>query len=623
MVGRYVRIALFVIVTAVAATVYVMQLSEEIGTGNTYTVHAFVDDASGLVLDSNVTLAGVNVGRLKDIELEDGRAKLTLEVHDEVELYQDAVVAKETQSVLGTSMVTLNPGSGQGARLSDGGVVENVRRQATISDAVDSAEELVAGMSDFLEGINSFFGDQGTVARMNEIIQVVQGTAQTTSSLLQQNLEIARTTMENLQTASLEIEQATAEQLNTLATAMEGAVTLADRLNQLVAVAESRLVTSFDGADATIADLRSSVGQVGPVVEGFETTLKGVDGLVAELQVSAEEIRDTSTRLFSQDGTLGSLDATVEEVNLLVQDLRGVVGGMNDFAGSLSSDDGTVGNLDSAIQEVNLLVQDLRGVAGEMGDFTRQLSSEQGTLGKLITDDELYGRAVQVVEEADTFMDSAQTFAESAERVAVSADDLLQSTTAVDFQVDFKSEVLVNRIVSGQEGWTKDHFTVRLIPGGGDKYYSLGVVNTPYPIEETVTTVTSGGDNAGTEEVLTRRQDIRLSAQLARVWGPLTLRAGLFENYGGLAFDYRPIPQLEISAEGFDFGNSSGPYVRTFGTVYPFFDPDSDNPVQWLYVSGGADDIAGQNQLNGFVSIGARLTDKDLRNFVTLIPLVQ
>jgi phospholipid/cholesterol/gamma-HCH transport system substrate-binding protein len=272
----------------------------------------------------------------------------------------------------------------------------------------------------------------------------------------------------------------------------------------------------------------------------------------------------------------------------------------------LSSEDGTIG-------EVEGLLAQLRTSATNIETFTGQLASQEGTLGRLLTDDELYTRAVSVTENAEGFMSSATGFAESAERVAQSADDLLRQVTSVGVQVDFRTELLTQQLV------TKEHFEVRLIPGEDTKYYSLGVVNSPYPVSETRIV----DDNSGTEEITTTRNELRLSAQLARRWGPLTIRAGIFESFGGIGFDVRPIPQLAVSGEAFDFGNSNGAYLRGYGTLYPFHDPESDNPFRWLYLTGGVDDILDQRQRDGFVSIGARFTDKDLRNFVGLIPLTQ
>ena len=87
--SRYLKIGLFVTITSVGLILYVIQTAEVVGSGRTYTIHAYVDDASGLLVDSNVKLAGVDIGRLTDIELDGNRARLTLEIREDVQLHDD------------------------------------------------------------------------------------------------------------------------------------------------------------------------------------------------------------------------------------------------------------------------------------------------------------------------------------------------------------------------------------------------------------------------------------------------------------------------------------------------------------------------------------------------------
>lgn len=109
--SRYLKIGLFVTVVGIGTVLYVMETAERVGNGQTYIVHAYVPDATGLLLDSSVRLAGVEVGRLRNIELDGSRARLTLEIRRDVQLYEDAVIAKETQSMLGTATVAIDPGT--------------------------------------------------------------------------------------------------------------------------------------------------------------------------------------------------------------------------------------------------------------------------------------------------------------------------------------------------------------------------------------------------------------------------------------------------------------------------------------------------------------------------------
>jgi len=107
----------------------VYQYVEERASGDDgYAVYAIFDDVQGLIPKSRVLMAGLTVGRIEDISLTGGRARIDISVQPDVVLYGDAQVAVRATSLLGESVLILVPGSG-GDRIADG---------SEISVAVDS-----------------------------------------------------------------------------------------------------------------------------------------------------------------------------------------------------------------------------------------------------------------------------------------------------------------------------------------------------------------------------------------------------------------------------------------------------------------------------------------------------
>jgi phospholipid/cholesterol/gamma-HCH transport system substrate-binding protein len=507
-VSRYLKIGLFVTITGVGLILYVMQTAETVGYGRTYTIHAYVNDASGLRIDSNVKLAGVDIGRLRNIELDGDRARLTLEIREDVQLYEDAVVAKATESMLGTATVSINPGSGRGAMLGNGDVVRNVSQSATISDAVGSANELAINAAEMVAEINRYLRDEETVEALSEIVSVARETAISTSVLLEESLRIARSTMQNIESFTVRLDQQSVDQLARVQEILDSTASLTARLDSLVGENDRSMSQS---------------------IQGIEENLESLRRVLASLETSADNV----------------------------------------------------------------------------AEITRVVRDGEGNVGRLLNDDELYDRVVSISEKAEGFIDS---------------------TVGLGVQVGFRSEYLTT------QADTKDHFELRLLPSSDDKFYSVGVVNSPVPrtVVLTTETVTTGtGDNGDAVPVpqntvtteRTTSDELKLNLQLARIWGPLTVRAGVFESTAGIGMDLSPFTRLALSAEAFDFGAEDGAYLRGYGTVYPFYNPDSSNPLQWLYLSGGVDDILGVYERDYFVGAGVRFTDQDLRGLVGFIPI--
>jgi len=481
--SRYLKIGLFVTVVGIGTVLYVMETAERVGNGQTYIVHAYVPDATGLLLDSSVRLAGVEVGRLRNIELDGNRARLTLEIRRDVQLYEDAVIAKETQSMLGTATVAIDPGTGRGAMLSDGAVISNVRQQASISDAVGNANLLAANAADLVGEISTYLQDEETVAALNEIVQVTRETVVATSELLEQNLELARSSMQNIESFSVRLDAQSVSVLQSVQDVLDTTVRIAERLDTLVDDNDESVSRSIDELEQSIDSLRT-------VMASFEQTADNVE-------VITQRVRD-----------------------------------------------------------------------GE------------GNVGRLLAEDQLYERIVNVTGQAEEFLDA---------------------TIGLGIQVGFQSEYLTQQLS------TKDRFELRLVPDPERKYYSVGVVSVP-GLEE------RGADPEDSKELL-------FNLQLARTWGPLTVRAGVLESTGGVGMDLRPVNQLELSAEAFDFGADDGVYLRGYGTVYPFYDPESNNPLNWLYLAGGVDDAMNVYRRDYFVGAGVRFSDRDLRGLVGFVPV--
>ena len=80
--------------------------------GNVYEVVAQFNSASGLKPGSAVEIAGVEVGRVRGITLNEDRAAVTLAVNNSVKLYSDTIASIKTRGIIGEKFLALSPGGG-------------------------------------------------------------------------------------------------------------------------------------------------------------------------------------------------------------------------------------------------------------------------------------------------------------------------------------------------------------------------------------------------------------------------------------------------------------------------------------------------------------------------------
>jgi phospholipid/cholesterol/gamma-HCH transport system substrate-binding protein len=106
-------VGLFVIVGIVCLGYLAVKLGKlELVGGDVYEVQAQFNTASGLKPGSTIEIAGVEVGRVRGIVLNDDRAMVKLAVNKTVKLYTDTIASIKTRGIIGEKFLALSPGGG-------------------------------------------------------------------------------------------------------------------------------------------------------------------------------------------------------------------------------------------------------------------------------------------------------------------------------------------------------------------------------------------------------------------------------------------------------------------------------------------------------------------------------
>lgn len=107
----------------------------------------FPTSSQGLFTDggSAVKMRGLNVGEVSGIELlDDGRAEVTLFIHDGFEVPETAMASIEPLSIFGPKFVRIEPGEGEatGPYLADGDEIEETQTQRELTDILAATTNL-------------------------------------------------------------------------------------------------------------------------------------------------------------------------------------------------------------------------------------------------------------------------------------------------------------------------------------------------------------------------------------------------------------------------------------------------------------------------------------------------
>ncbi len=85
----------------------------EVFGGDGYEIQAVFANTGGLKSGSSVAIAGVEVGRVKEIFLEDYQAKAVMVLSPDIKVQRDAVASIKTKGLIGEKFVEITPGGSE------------------------------------------------------------------------------------------------------------------------------------------------------------------------------------------------------------------------------------------------------------------------------------------------------------------------------------------------------------------------------------------------------------------------------------------------------------------------------------------------------------------------------
>jgi phospholipid/cholesterol/gamma-HCH transport system substrate-binding protein len=273
------------------------------------------------------------------------------------------------------------------------------------------------------------------------------------------------------------------------------------------------------------------------------------------------------------------------------------------------------GDISSSMTEIRGALENIRYITGEIREG-------RGNIGRTVNDERLYETILSTAEKADAAAEKLQSVLDNINKVAInvngvvtSAGEVVEKASGLGMQVDTyaKYELLAGQVQAGA--------ALRLDPRSDDRWYRVGVSGIPGGISSRIVKETTDekGNRIAYEDINETRFTLAIDAEIARRFGAVTFRGGLMENAAGVGIDIQPLKWVSLSGELFNFKTGTTPNLRGSLTLYPFFDPHSDKPWNWLYIRGGIDHALDGSR-DFFIGGGVRFADREVKGLIGLLP---
>jgi len=281
--SSYVKIALFFVVLGGAGAGYVVLTSSGISVFNTKTYETAIPDATGLSSRSKIYLAGVPVGQVQDIQLKGTEAYLKIAFLKNVEIRQNAVISRKPSSLLGTSVLSLDPGTDLSPIISAGSFINSAPTQGDIDSTMGMVQNVGGQVSLLLEEF-----------RTNQM------------ALLQASLE-------TINSISQKIDSQTESQLDRISRILESTALITERTEKLLQNGDSDISGSMTDIREALANIRSVTGEIAAGKGNLGQAV--YDGqLYDNILSAAEKTNDAAGKLGDALGNISSLAKNADGV---------------------------------------------------------------------------------------------------------------------------------------------------------------------------------------------------------------------------------------------------------------------------------------------------------------------
>lgn len=270
---------------------------------NRYTVRAFFDKVDGLDEEDGVTLAGVEVGKVKGMKVSDSRVEVTLLIDGDAVLREDSVARIESESLLGGKYVGVSVGSPETRRLKEGDTVQT-EEAADITKMLQSVADVAGDLRTMVRSFNA--NQDKLVSQIEDILgenrENIRTSFESLSRIVTENEDDIRKTIVALRDAGPQLKEAM-ESVNAIAKKIERGEGTIGKLVQ-----DDTLYTDMKELSSSLHEASSTVTRImGDNEEDIRTIVASLSEATPKLEQTMDRIDKIAQKIENGEGTIGKL----------------------------------------------------------------------------------------------------------------------------------------------------------------------------------------------------------------------------------------------------------------------------------------------------------------------------
>ncbi|HEY5450599.1 MAG TPA: MlaD family protein [Polyangia bacterium] len=243
--------------------------------GEGYVVYGIFHDASGLFEKSRVMTAGISVGTIEKRELvpATARAKISIRISPNITLYENAVVAKKSASLLGEYYLEIDPGTEykevdgrpqKQRKLVNGDEIKHVLEPVAFGDMMASIGTLIPVMREILQDVRTL--TSGPISDIaNNVNELIERNSLAIDRLLGRVEHIATT-----------VDRVTTAEADDVTQSLKNIREITESIKGLIGTTHEQIAKTGEGARGSLDKLQASI-------DNLDRTMKNVEEVTSKI----------------------------------------------------------------------------------------------------------------------------------------------------------------------------------------------------------------------------------------------------------------------------------------------------------------------------------------------------
>lgn len=318
------KVGLFVLLGVVLLVYMSLRLGGiKLGGDKGYTVYVDFENAAGLDPNAPVSVAGVEVGRVKSISLKDSKAHLELMINPDVKIGKDFTAVLTTQGLLGEKYLELVPGQPGAPPLQEGDYLTRTRSYADVDRLIRTLTEVSDDVKLITESLSNVLGGDDGQQTISNIVRNIEDLTFRLNRIVAKNDEQFENVMKNLDSFTSLLNEEGPAITSGLRVAIknlnDSLVRTTDNLNGMIDENRGNLKEGIDNLRTASLSLQQAMDTVNKVTKEVGPSVTSTMSSVSNISRKIDEGEGTIGKLVNDKTLHENINKTVTGINNYIE----------------------------------------------------------------------------------------------------------------------------------------------------------------------------------------------------------------------------------------------------------------------------------------------------------------